>query len=190
MIFQQASLRSLPLKKALLKNLWRDKTGTKDPADWSERYETPILCMFDDVERGEAKRMFEIMMAYSASDADIAKAVSYVENAAFYDRLKNIEERNRCFMERVVGEYSVMLTDVDTVRNELSAGITVKVYDWMDNSSVKNKLKTMAEKQYRLKGRERAMAVIDKMDASELRRYLSELIADNLTVGMEIIKNE
>lgn len=178
------------LKKALLKNLWRDKTGTKDPADWSERYETPILCMFDDVERGEAKRMFEIMMAYSASDADIAKAVSYVENAAFYDRLKNIEERNRCFMERVVGEYSVMLTDVDTVRNELSAGITVKVYDWMDNSSVKNKLKTMAEKQYRLKGRERAMAVIDKMDASELRRYLSELIADNLTVGMEIIKNE
>ena len=134
--------------------------------------------------------MFEIMMAYSASDVDIAKAVSYVENAAFYDRLKNIEERNRCFMERVVGEYSVMLTDVDTVRNELSAGITVKVYDWMDNSSVKNKLKTMAEKQYRLKGRERAMAVIDKMDASELRRYLSELIADNLTVGMEIIKNE
>ena len=33
-------------------------------------------------------------------------------------------------------------------------------------------------------------AIIDKMDATELRRYLNELIADNLTVGMEILKNE
>ena len=47
-----------------------------------------------------------------------------------------------------------------------------------------------AEKQYKLSGCERAQAVIDKMDAAELRRYLNELIADNLTVGMEILKNE
>ena len=55
---------------------------------------------------------------------------------------------------------------------------------------MKNRLKVLAEKQYKLSGCERAQAVIDKMDATELRRYLSELIADNLTVGMEILKNE
>lgn len=60
----------------------------------------------------------------------------------------------------------------------------------MDNSVVKNRLKVLAEKQYKLSGCERVQAIIDKMDATELRRYLNELIADNLTVGLEILKNE
>ena len=42
---------------------------------------------------------------------------------------------------------------------------------------MQHRLKIMAEKQYKLSGYEKAMSVIDKMDASELRRYMSELIA-------------
>jgi hypothetical protein len=178
------------VRKAQLKNLWLEKTGTKDPSDWSDRYDTPILCMFEDKERGEAKSAFETILAYAASDADIANAVTYLESATFYDRLNNPQERDRCFMERVVGDYSVMLRDADYVRKNLIGNIPDKVYNWIDNSAVKNRLKVLAEKQYKLSGCERAQAVIDKMDAAELRRYLNELIADNLTVGMEILKNE
>ena len=133
--------------------------------------------------------MFGIICAHSASDADIDKATAYVENATFYDRLNDPQERDRCFMQRVVGEYGIMLQDVDRVRGDLKDRISDKVYNWMDNSSVQNRLKVLAEKQYKLTGCERAMAVIDQMDASRLRQYLSELIADNLTVGMEILKN-
>ena len=178
------------VRKAQLKNLWLQKTGTKDPADWSERYDTPILCMFDDMNRGEAKAVFQIMLAYSASDADISRAIQYLENATCYDRLNDPKERDRCFMERIVGEYATMLPDADKVRDGLQGTIPEKVYNWMDNSTVQNRLRIMAEKQYRLTGCERAQAVIDKMDAVELRRYLNELIADNLTVGMEILRNE
>ena len=32
--------------KKKLRDLWFEKTGTKDPIDWSSRYDTPILCMF------------------------------------------------------------------------------------------------------------------------------------------------
>ena len=178
------------LKRAFLKNLWFEKTGTKDPVEWSDKYKTPILCMFGDAERVEAKNMFGIITAYASPDAETDKAITYFENATFYENLDNPVERDRCFKERIIGDYSIMLGDIEAVRNELSAGVPLKAYDWMDNSNIQNKLKTMAEKQYRLKGRERAMAVIDKMDPGELRRYLNELIADNLTVGMEILKNK
>ena len=177
------------IKTALLK-LWKDKTGTKNPEDWSERYSTPILCMLDDSERSAGKEAFKTICAYAASDADIMKAIDYLEKATFYDRLNISEERDRCFMERIVGEYAVMLPDADSVRESLRSSVPGKIYDWMDNSAVKNKLKIMAEKQYKLTGYEKAMAVINQMDAGELRKYLNELIADNLTVGMEILKND
>lgn len=178
------------IRKTQLKNLWLEKTGTKDPSDWSDRYDTPILCMFDDAERGEARTIFATILAYAASDADITKAINYLETVTFNDRLNDPQERDRCFMERVVGDYAIMLKDVDSVRKNLIGSIPDKTYNWMDNSAVKNRLKVLAEKQYKLSGCERAQAVIDKMDATELRRYLNELIADNLTVGMEILKNE
>lgn len=178
------------IRRTQLKNLWLEKTGTKDPSDWSDRYDTPILCMFDDTERGEARTIFATILAYAVSDADITKAINYLEAATFYDRLNDPLERDRCFMERVVGDYAVMLKDADSIRKSLIGSIPDKAYNWMDNSAVKNRLKVLAEKQYKLSGCERAQAVIDKMDATELRRYLNELIADNLTVGMEILKNE
>lgn len=178
------------IRKTQLKNLWLEKTGTKEPSDWSDRYDTPILCMFDDTERGEARTIFATILAYSASDADITKAINYLEAATFYDRLNDPQERDRCFMKRVVGDYAIMLKNADSIRKSLIGSIPDKTYNWMDNSAVKNRLKVLAEKQYKLSGCERAQAVIDKMDATELRRYLNELIADNLTVGMEILKNE
>ena len=178
------------IKKEQLRKIWIEKTGTKDPADWSERYDTPILCMFDDSERGEAKEMFGVLLAYASSDADIDKAITYLNNGKFFGRLNDPVERDQCFMKRVVGDYSIMLKDADAVRKSLLSSILDKVYNWMDNSAVQNRLKVLAEKQYKLNGCERAQAVIDKMDATELRHYLNELIADNLTVGMEILKNE
>lgn len=178
------------IEKNQLKELWIKKTGTKDPVDWSERYDTPILCMLDDSERGEAKEIFNIIRAHVSSHAEITKAISYVENATFFDRLKDSTERDRCFVERVIGEYAVMLGNVDDVRASLRSSVPDKAYFWMDNTAVKNRLKNMAEKQYKLVGYEKAMAVIDQMDAAELRRYLTNLIADNLTVGMEILRSK
>ena len=178
------------IRKTQLKNLWLEKTGTKDPADWSDRYDTPILCMFNDMERGEAKAVFSTILAYAASDADITRAINYLETATFYNRLNDQKERDNCFMECIVGDYTIMLGDADSIRKSLVGSIPDKTYNWIDNSAVKNRLKVLAEKQYKLNGCERAQAVIDKMDATELRQYINELIADNLTVGMEILRNE
>jgi hypothetical protein len=48
----------------------------------------------------------------------------------------------------------------------------------------------MADKQYKLTGSDRAMQVIDQMDADQLRSYLREKIQDDVEFGMQILKGE
>jgi hypothetical protein len=175
--------------KRKLLSLWKDKTGTKSPVDWSSTYQTPILCMFSDEDRNNIRQMFRAFTDKSASEDMVSKTINYLENADFFTRLSNEEERDKCFQNRVVGEYSVILSDVDKVREYLSSHVTDEPYEWMDNTAVRNKIKTLCEKQYLLKGKDTAMEVINSMDADEAKKYLCELIADNPTVGMEIIRN-
>lgn len=175
--------------KKRLRDLWQEKTGTKNPVDWSARYDTPILCMFNDDERAEARRIFSIMQENSPSEVDANRAINYLTKGTFYERLKNPSERDRCFMERIVGDYAILLKDPQYIRDYLTTYSSEKVYSWMDNSSIQNSLRGLAEKQYKTGGYERAWAIIDQMESGELREYLKDLISDNVKVGIEILKN-
>ena len=54
---------------------------------------------------------------------------------------------------------------------------------------VEKKLRQMAEAKYVEEGCARALDKIDNMDVADVKRYLKELIKDNMTVGIEIIKS-
>ena len=174
--------------KKRIRDLWHNKTGTKDPEDWSSRYDTPILCMFDGDERVEARQIFGIMRSSSPSEADANRVLRYLSTASFYDRLNDTDERDKCFMESVVGDYTTLLSDPQAVRDYLTSHTTEKPFYWIDNSTVRSKVKEMAEKQYKTDGCERAWSVIDEMSPEELREYLKELITENVNVGIEILK--
>lgn len=176
--------------KKKLRDLWFEKTKTKDPIDWSEKYTTPILCMFDDGERPKAKQKFDILISSNPSEAEANEVIDYLEKADFYGRLSDEKERDRCFRLRIVGKYSVLLKDLSDVRKNLSGKVYERPYDWFNNISVQNQLKKMADKQYKLNGADRAMQVIDKMDTDQLRTYLREKIQDDLEFGVQILKNE
>lgn len=176
--------------KRKLLAIWKDKTGTRTPAEWSNTYQTPILCMFDDEERSSVREMFKPFGDKMATEEMIARTITYLEKADFYERLSDLEERNRCFQQRIIGDYAVILTDVDEIREYLAGHVTDTPSAWFDNSTVRNKLKSLCDKQYLLKGKDTAMEVINNMDADEAKKYLCDLIADNPTVGMEIIKNK
>lgn len=176
--------------KKKMRDLWFQRTKTKDPADWSARYDTPILCMFSDDERPEARNMFKIMLENAPSEADINRVIAYLTKATFYDRLDNAKERDKCFTNKIVGDYAVMLPDAQTVREHLLDVVTDRPYYWMDNSSVQSKIRDLADKHYKTGGFERAWSVVEQMDAGELRRYLRDLISDNVKVGIEILKNK
>ena len=176
--------------KKKIRDLWQEKTGTKDPVDWSARYDTPILCMFDDEERVEARNIFSIMRENAPSEANANRVIRYLTNATFYDRLGSAEERDRCFMERVVGDYAVLLKDPQKVRDYLLSHSTERPFNWIDNTAIQNQIRAYADKQYKTGGYERAWSVIDDMEPGELREYLKDLISDNVKVGIEILKNK
>ncbi len=176
--------------KKQLRNLWQEKTGSKDPAAWSSKYDTPILCMFDDGERVEAKRVFTTMLSNSPSDAEVNYAIQYLQKATFYDRLADEDERDRCFAARVMGDYAILLNDLQEVREYISDNTRERAYDWFDNSAVRNLIGMCAEKQYKRGGYEQVMNIIDQMDSSDLRVYLKDLISTNVTVGIQILRKK
>lgn len=177
--------------KKKIKDLWMEKTGTKDPYDWSARYDTPILCMFDDDERVEARKVFAIMRENSPTENDANRALRYLTYANFYSRLEDAGERDRCFTARIVGDYAILLNNPQKVRDYVTGHTNEQeVYDWMDNSSIQNLIKEYADKQYKTGGQEQAWAVIDQMEPGRLREYMRDLVSDNMKVGIEILRNK
>ena len=83
-----------------------------------------------------------------------------------------------------------MLKDIALVRRELMENVRDRVYEWMDNSSVQNYLRIMADRQYKITGCDRAMQLIDRMDAEQLRAYLRDRILDDTDFGIQILKSE
>ena len=85
-----------------------------------------------------------------------------------------------------------MLDDLDEVRNYLSDHVQASPYDWFGYASpeVDKKLKQKAEHTYNTTGYEKALDKIDSMDVADVKRYLKDLIKDNMVVGMEIIKED
>lgn len=171
-------------------NLWKEKTNTNSPVEWSDKFTTPILCMFDDHERPEAEKMFTIIMQSNPMETEAKEAMAWLEKGSFYGRLNSPEERDKCFVENFLGDASILLDDLRDVRNELRNSVMYKVYDWMDNSTVKKSLANMVEAQYKLKGYERAMGIINAMDTDQLREYLKQRITNDPEFGLQILKGK
>ncbi len=176
--------------KKKLRDKWYEKTHTKTPSDWSDKYETPLLCMFDDAERTIARDMFRITMSANPSETDAKKAIEWLEKAEFYSQISDEKERDKCFEKRIVGDYAILLKDLSKIRAELISTVHDKIYDWMDNSAVQNQLQKMMEKQYKLTGCDKALSIIEKKNADELRKYLRERIQDDAVFGLQILKDE
>ena len=67
------------LKTQLFK-LWKDRTGTKNPNEWSSRYRTPILCCVSENEFEKAKKAFETLNRnWGVTDAEINAAIAFLE---------------------------------------------------------------------------------------------------------------
>ena len=171
-----------------LKKMWRDKTGTTSPREWSKKHRMPILCVIADEELQKAKAAFGTINKAHPDAVAIDKAIQYLESASFFEKLNDDEYLDRVFKECIIKGYSVMLTDVNDVKEYLDSHITADPYDWFGLPEVEKKLRQKAEATYNQTGCDKALEKIDEMDVADVKRYLKELIKDNMIVGMEIIK--
>lgn len=174
--------------KSQLFSLWKDKTGTKNPLEWSSRYRTPILCCISEAEYEKAKKAFETLNRNGGTDAEIKASLAFLESTTLFEILSDDDKRNTAFNRDIVGEYSALFPDLDKVRDTLDR-LSVDTYDWRDNPSVKSKVKQLAEAEYNAGGSDRVLQKIDEMDDAELKQYLKRLVKDNITVGIEILAN-
>jgi hypothetical protein len=174
--------------KSQLFRLWKDRTGTKNPHEWSSRYRTPILCCVYEAEFEKAKKAFETLNRNWGTDAEIKAALAFLESTTMFDCLADGEQRNAAFKRDIVGEYSTLLVDIDKVRDTLDR-LSVDTYDWRDNPSVKGKVKQLAEAEYNAGGSDKVLLKIDEMDDARLKRYLKRLVKDSIMVGIEILVN-
>lgn len=171
-----------------LKKLWKDKTESTSPRQWSKDHLMPILCLVPDREVQTARAAFGAVNTSHPDAASIERAIAYLEKASFYAVMEDQEALDRIFRESIIKTYSVMLTDVDEVKAFLNSRISSDPYDWFALPEVDKKLQQMAEDKYVREGCTRALEKIDGMDVDDVKRYLKELIKDNMVVGMEIIK--
>ena len=173
---------------AKLKKMWLDRTGTVSPRAWSKDYKMPILCMMDDSQMQAARAAFGAINRQKPDATSIDNAILFLATATFFDKIKSEEERDKAFKSAIIKGLSPMLADISEVKNYLNRVITADPYDWFGLPEVDKKLRQMAEAKYNQGGCDKAIEKIDNMDASEIKRYLKDLIKDNMTVGIEIIK--
>lgn len=174
--------------KSKLFRLWKDKTGTKNPREWSSRYRTPILCLVSATEFDSAKRAFDILNRNWGTDSEIKYALEFLKSTTIFDVLTDDEKRNGAFKRDIVGIYSTLLSDLDKIRDSLDH-LSVDVYDWRDNPGVKAKINQLANAEYNAGGSDKVLQKIDEMDGAQLKRYLKRLVKDSITVGIEILAN-
>lgn len=175
--------------RSQLFRLWKDKTGTKNPLEWSSHYRTPILCCVADAEYEKAKKAFETLNRSWGTDSEIKSAIAFLESTTLFGILADEQKRNAAFKQEIVGEYYTLLPDLDKVRDTLDR-LSVDTYNWRDNPSVKVKVKQLAEAEYNAGGSEKVLLKIDKMDDAQLKQYLKRLIKDSITIGIEILAND
>ncbi len=175
--------------KSKLSNSWKDKTETKNPRDWSSQHRMPILCCVSETEYEKAKKAFEICNNLNwGTDSEIKDALSFLDSTTLFDIITDDEKRNAAFKRDIIGEYSILLPDINKVRDALDH-LSVDTYDWCDNPSVKGKVKKLAEAEYNAGGSDKVLLKIDAMDDAQLKQYLKLLVKDSITVGIGILIN-
>lgn len=179
--------RKSRLKSQLLR-LWHEKTGTKNPREWSNSYRTPILCCVSEAEFASAKKTFATLNRNAGTDSEIKSALEFLQTTKMFDVLADEKKRNAAFKRDIIGVYTTLLPDLEKVKEALGR-LSVDVYEWRDNPSVKNKVAQLAKAEYNAGGSDKVLSKIDEMDDGRLKKYLKQLVKDSITVGIEILAN-
>ena len=115
--------------------------------------------------------------------------MDYLSKATFYEDLKNQKKRDAAFAENILKKYSIIIDNIDSVKQILIDSINGNIYDWVFQSmQIEDIIEHMAQDCYSTNGYQTAISAIESMDSADVKKYLSELIKDNMNVGIEIIK--
>ncbi|MDH7578823.1 MAG: hypothetical protein QHH75_13650 [Bacillota bacterium] len=170
---------------------WKSVSDTNSPAEWSFINKIPILCLFGS-EIQEAKQVFDIINAGRAKTTDLAieQAITFLDTNLNINLLNDKEKCNQIFKGFVSGEYDLLITDIDEIKNLLYEHLGSNVYDWfIHKNSIESIVKEYATKKYITSYYNKVYEKIDKLPPEQVKTYLKELIKDEPLVGIKIMKS-
>lgn len=176
------------LENVKLRNLWKERTGTDRPFDWSTTYSMPIMAMVPDSEIATARKAFSVINTGKNDSDAIAVAMDYVSKMSYVDKLNSEEARDKAFIEAFLKDYAVLFDSVEDVKKYLRAHVSDQPEFWLGSKAVSSKIRELANAKYMETGYAKAKKVIDDMPAEKVKEYLKQLIEDNVVVGVEIMK--
>jgi hypothetical protein len=177
------------LAKMQLRILWKEKTGTDFPHQWSNKYRTPILACVPDGKWSDFKRAFGAVNRKTPDDIDVKFALEFFKNNAIWDDIANQDKIDKAFIKTILGNYKLILSDLNEVRDYLSKNTSVPPYDWSGHMEINKLIKELAQSKYSKEPFERVMKRIDSMDGDKLKEYLKRLVKGNMIVGIEILED-
>ncbi|RIA77963.1 hypothetical protein EI71_00746 [Anaeroplasma bactoclasticum] len=178
-------------KKDQLKNqiitLWKDKTSSKNPKDWSYIHKTPIILLVDNKEFDEAKKAFDVLNRQVAIDKELKDTMEFLNKTSLFEKINSKEEINTAFSKLLQG-YDQFL-NLDKVRDKLSL-LTIEPFDWYGNPTVSAEIERMAQAEYDAGGSDKIVKKIENMTSEEAKKYLIDMVRNNIKLGAEIINKE
>lgn len=187
-ISQQAKLLQEAQLYFKLRALWKEKTGTESPREWSEKHRTPILIMVPDNERETARLYFNAVNQKPQSQNVVRDAIEYLSKDREYFKNLNDENKiNEAFQSKIVRNYASLLDNPDEVRDELQNRCTTNCYDWDGNSSIISMIEKMGIARYRTQGRSKALQKVEQMNDEQIKKLLLWLVDNSVESGIKIM---
>lgn len=165
--------------------LWKERTNSKNPREWSASHRTPILCLVESDDYDDAKKTFEVLNRTTATEKEIESALTFLETAKFYDQLLSDEKINLAFT-KLLGRYKGVLTDIEKVRDSLER-LSIDPYEWDTHPAIQNKITELAKAEYEAGGSDAVISKIEHMSSEDLKKHLIKLIKNNINIGVEIM---
>ena len=170
-----------------LRELWKEKTGTDYPYEWSSKYKTPLLVCVPANKWTDCKRAFDAVNRSNPGDAEVKFALEFLTANPIWDDITNQEKIDNAFKKTILGNFKTVLTDLNEVREHL-AKYNISPYDWSGHSEITRLIRELAQSKYSQEPYERVVKRIDSMDGEKLKTYLKRLVKGNMVVGIEILE--
>ena len=171
-----------------LRTLWKEKTGTETPYEWSEKYRTPILAMVPREEQDRARAVFDAVNNSRAPiQSAVQDAINYLNgNHDYFNNLNNQEKIDQAFMNRIVHRYGSLLNDPNKVRDKLHQRFG-NCYSWLDSRDVNDYVSHMGEEQYNLQGLSKVQEKVGQMNDEQVKKLLMWLVDNSPETGIKIL---
>ena len=140
-------------------------------------------------EQNITRIVFDTINGQITGKDKIDDAIDYLSKFKYFDVLNDATKRDIAFRKYVLKSYSTLIDDINDIKADIKSRNSTPPYYWLGSVEIEEYIKKVAFQKYNNGGSSKVNAVIDSMSSDDLKKYLKELVKENMVVGIEIINN-